>query len=87
MTDSATRAAMVTRTEAKKAKHREANDARAEANYQRLIALGGMRQNYMRVTTYLVTLPSGGHELRERSRSKLESPGTALARTLRERRA
>ena len=63
------------RGEARKVRNREANDARAAANLAALKALGGSQQTYERVTE------RGGKML---TRTKVESPGTALARVKRE---
>jgi len=77
---------MVARTKSRKDARRATNDAREAANVARLAELGGRRQNYERVTMRLTRTPHG-FERREHTRTKLESPGSALARTLRERRA
>lgn len=89
MSDPARIAAMTARTDQRKAKNRAANEARAEANMRRLTELGGTRAMYERVTVYTVWWPTPKimRDVRERSRMKLESPGTAVARTLRERAA
>lgn len=66
------------RGEARKKRNREANEARAAANLAALKSLGGVQRYYDRVT-----VDASGKTV---TRSKLESPGTALARTKREQR-
>lgn len=75
------------RGEARKKANEKANVAREQANVDALAELGGTRQTYERVTERRVTNNKGVVELKTIVRTKLESPGTALARTKREARA
>jgi hypothetical protein len=72
------------RGEKRKKRNREANEARAKANAEALAALGGKQQTYERVTERDVRDPKTGLMVTKTfTRTKLESPGTALARTKR----
>lgn len=75
------------RGEAKKKRNREANEARAAANLATLREMGGVQQTYERVTERVYRDPKTGAEsIKVRTRTKLESPGSALARVRREQR-
>lgn len=66
------------RGEKRKAARRAANEARAQANLAELKSLGGQQRTYEKTTI------SNGKLY---TRTKLESPGSALARTKREQRS
>ncbi len=72
------------RGEKRKLANKAKNDARETANKQALAELGGTQRNYERVTERRVLNKQGVVELKLVTRTKLESPGTALARTKRE---
>lgn len=76
-----------TRGQARKVRNEKANEDRMKANMAELTALGGTRKTYERVTEQRVrNNKTGLIEVRTHIRTKLESPGSALARTRREQR-
>lgn len=76
-----------TRGQARKLRNEKANEDRMKTNEAELAALGGTRRTYERVTVQRRINPKTGLvEIREQVRTKLESPGSALARTKREQR-
>lgn len=79
------RAASWARGQKRKELRRKANEARAAANLAALKELGGTQKNYTRVTERrVVNGKTGLVEVKTIERTKLESPGSALARTKRE---
>lgn len=83
----AKRARSWARGQARKKAREAANQARMQANLDALKALGGTRQSYERVTEHRTTDPKSGLVVvKTVTRTKQESPGTALARTKREAR-
>lgn len=76
------------RGQARKVRNEEANRERMKANTEELAALGGTRQSYERVVERrIVNSKTGVVEMKTYSRTKLESPGSALARTRRGQRS
>lgn len=72
------------RAQAKKKRNREANEQRMQANLAALKALGGVQRNYERVTERdVLDRKTGLLVTKTFTRTKLESPGSALARTKR----
>jgi Holliday junction resolvasome RuvABC DNA-binding subunit len=74
------------RGERRKQERRKANEARMQANLDALAELGGERRQYERVVERAVfNTRTNSMEYKTLKRMKKESPGTALARTRRER--
>lgn len=75
------------RGEKRKLVHYAKNEARHAANLKALHELGGTQQTIEITKTRVISNPKTGQvEVKTRSRFKLESPGTALARVRREAR-
>lgn len=75
------------RGQSRKLRNEKANEERMKANAAALAELGGTRRTYERVTELrVVNRKTGLPEVRTQKRAKLESPGSALARTKREQR-
>lgn len=75
------------RAQVKKKRNREANEQRMRDNLTQLASLGGKQQNYERVVERdVLDRKTGLLGTKTFTRTKLESPGTALARTKRDAR-